>query len=55
MLEEEGQLEKFANSAKNAGLPGYFYTSHEIYEQEKEMLFMRDGLAAGRVSTKTRC
>ncbi len=80
MLEEEGQLEKVANSAKNAGpdngakpfdsrdlaitrakvsearhLPGYFYTSHEIYEQEKEMLFMRDGLAAGRVSTKTRC
>lgn len=30
-------------------LPGYFYSSPEIYEQEKEMLFMRDWLAVGRV------
>lgn len=30
-------------------LPGYFYTSPEIYEQEIEKIFMKDWLCVGRV------
>ncbi len=30
-----------AKASEARHLPGYFYTSHEIYQQEKEMLIMR--------------
>ena len=30
-------------------LPGYIYNSPEVYELEKEKIFMRDWLAMGRV------
>lgn len=45
--EAADDLRKPLNEARH--IPGYFYTSREVYELEKERIFLKDWLAVGRV------